>query len=183
MALVVGGAGVWLALRGAFLHEHQIAVEGPLQGQWWRLFSTQFAYGSGYGSGVYAFVVLAAVALFGSLLERRHGPVTVLVVFFGCGVSGVLVALALYPAPLVLGANGGALGLLAAWSVADLRAARSHTYYEGDLLGTAAFAAALLAIPFALQRPEASWAAGVTGGLVGLVLGFGLNQVSSADSA
>ena len=167
---------MWLAFRGAFLHEQQIDVTGPLQGHWWRLFSTQFAY----SSGVYAFVVLAAVALYGSLLERRHGPVTVLVVFFGCGVSGVLVALALYPAPLVLGANGAALGLLAAWSVADLRAARSHAYYEGDLLGTAAFAAALLVIPFA--RPEASWAAGVTGGLVGLVLGFGLNQVSSAGS-
>ena len=177
-ALVVAGAGVWLAFRGAFLHEYQIDVAGPLQGQWWRLFTTQFVY----GSGIYAFVVLATVALFGSLLERRHGPLTVLVVFFGCGVSGVLVALAIYPAPLVLGANGAALGLLAAWSVPDLRAARSHRYYEGDLLGVAAFAAVLLAIPFAFPRPEASWAAGVTGGLVGLVFGVGLSQVSSAGS-
>ncbi len=178
-ALVVASCGVWLAFRGGFLHAYQIDVTGPLRGQWWRLFSTQFAYGNGVG-GVYAFVVLATVALFGGLLERRHGPLTVLVVFFGCGVSGVLVALAIYPAPLVLGANGAALGLLAAWSVPDLLAARSHTYYEGDLLGVAAFAAALLAIPFALG--EASWVAGVTGGLVGLVLGIGLSQVSSAGS-
>jgi len=36
-------------------------------------------------------------------------------------------------------------------------AARRRSYYEGDLLGAAAIAALLLAIPYA--RPEASWLA------------------------
>ena len=65
-----------------------------------------------------------------------------------------------------------ALGLLAAWAVPDLRAARTGYYYEGDLLGAAAIAAFLLAIPFA--RPEASWLAGGSrGAVVGLLVGLG----------
>ena len=115
---------------------------------------------------------LLAVAIFGWLLERRHGPAVVLVVFFGAGATGALVASAVYAEPLVSGANGAALGLLAAWAVPDLIAARAGDYYEGDLLGVAAIAALLLALPYA--RPEASWLAGVTGAVVGLLLGFGM---------
>jgi hypothetical protein len=40
------------------------------------------------------------------------------------------------------------------------------------------FAVVLLAMPFA--RPEASWLAGVTGGAVGLVLGYGLTASTRA---
>ena len=83
-------------------------------------------------------------------------------------------ALAVYPLPIVSGANAGALGLLAAWAVPDLEAARARRYYDGDLLGVAAIAAVLLAMPFA--RREASWLAGVTGAAVGLVLGYGLSS-------
>ncbi len=54
--------------------------------------------------------VLFAVAIFGWLLERRHGPFAVLVTFFGAGATGVLAALAAYPLPIVSGANAGALG-------------------------------------------------------------------------
>jgi membrane associated rhomboid family serine protease len=147
---------------------------GPLQGDWWKLLSTQFAYLSDTFAGVYAFVVLFAIAIFGWLLERRHGPFAVLVTFFGAGVTGVLAALAAYPLPIVSGANAGTLGLLAAWAVPDLQAARARRYYDGDLLGAAVIAVVLLAMPFA--RPEASWLAGVTGGAVGLVLGYGLQS-------
>src|SRR2546426_715372 len=83
-------------------------------------------------------------------------------------VTIALAALAAYPAPVVLGANSAALGLLAAWVVPDLLAVRGGEYYEGDLLGVGALAALLLAIPFALRKPEASWLAGVTGGAMGL---------------
>ena len=68
-------------------------------------------------------------------------------------------------------ATAGRSALLAAWAVPDLEAAREGSYYEGDLLGAGALAAVLLAMPFAVA--EASWLAGVTGALLGLVLGFG----------
>jgi hypothetical protein len=56
-------------------------------------------------------------------------------------------------------------------------AARAGDYYEGDLLATAAIAAVLLAMPYA--RPEVSWLAGVTGGVLGLAAGLGLSRARS----
>ena len=53
-------------------------------------------------------------------------------------------------------------------------AARRRSYYEGDLLGAAALAALLLAIPYAY--PEASWLAGVTGAVIGLLFGLGIRR-------
>jgi hypothetical protein len=79
-----------------------------------------------------------------------------------------------YPEPVVSGGNGAALGLLAAWAIPDLRAARAGVHYEGDLLGAGVIAALLLAIPLAL--PEVSWLAGVTGGVFGLTVGLGLRR-------
>ena len=175
IALVVISCVVWVvehAEGSLYLH---IAVLGPLHGDWWRLFTSEFAY----LNGLYAFVAIVTVAIFGWLLERRRGPAIVLVVFFGAGASGALVASAVYTLPLVSGANGAALGLLAAWAVPDLIDARAGNYYEGDLLGVAAIAALLLALPYA--RPEASWLAGVTGAVVGLVLGFGMHRLDSPD--
>ncbi len=123
------------------------------------------------------FVTLFAVAIFGCLMERRHGPLVVLGLFFAAGVTGGLAAEALYPFPIVSGANAGALALLAAWAAPNLAAARAGDYYEADLLGAAAIAAVLLAMPFA--RPEASWLAGVIGLALGLALGLGLSRARS----
>ncbi len=173
IALVAVSCVAWVLTSGGYLGLGRLVVVGPLHRDWWKLLTTQFGYGSGFTPGVYAFSVLVTVAVFGWLLERRHGPFAVLATFFGAGATGALAALAVYPVPIVSGANAGALGLLAAWAVPDLQAARGRRYYDGDLLGTAAFAAVLLAMPFA--RWEASWLAGVTGGVVGLVLGYGLN--------
>ena len=173
IALVALGCAGWVLLRGGYVGVGKLMVIGPLDGDWWKLFSTQFVY----LNGLYAFVTLLAVAIFGWLLERRHGPVVTLVVFLGAGATGALAASAVYAVPLVSGGNGAALGLLAAWAVPDLLDARAGNYYEGDLLGVAAIAALLLAIPYA--RPEASWLAGVTGAVVGLVLGFGMYRLDS----
>ncbi|MGA2163865.1 MAG: rhomboid family intramembrane serine protease [Solirubrobacteraceae bacterium] len=172
IALVAASCVVWVLTSGGYLSLSRVVVVGPLQGDWWKLLTTQFGYSGGFFPGVYAFSALLAVAIFGWLLERRHGPVPVLVAFFGAGASGALVALAVYPLPIVSGANAGALALLAAWAIPDLRAARAKRYYDGDLLGAATIAAVLLAMPFA--RLEAGWLAGVTGAVVGLVLGYGL---------
>jgi membrane associated rhomboid family serine protease len=175
VALVALGCAGWVVLRGGYVDVGRLMIIGPLDGDWWKLFSAQFAY----VNGLYAFVTLLAVAIFGWLLERRSGPAMALVVFFGAGATGALVASAVYAEPLVSGGNGAALGLLAAWAVPDLQAARAGDYYEGDLLGVAAIAALLLAMPYA--RPEASWLAGVTGAVVGLVLGFGLHRLDSSE--
>ncbi len=176
IALVVISCVVWVvehAEGSLYLH---IAVLGPLHGDWWRLFTSEFAY----LNGLYAFVAIVTVAIFGWLLERRHGPAAVLALFLGAGATGALVAGAVYPYAIVGGGNGAALALLAAWAAPDLEAARAGEYREGDLLGAAALAALLLALPFA--RPEASWLAGVVGGLLGLGVGLGMHRLSGQEA-
>jgi hypothetical protein len=155
---------------GILLKPTEVLILAPLHGgHWWRLFTTQFAY----QDGIYAFVTLLSVAIFGWLLERRHGPAVVVALFIGAGVAGGLLACAVYSLPVVGGANAGALALLAAWAAPDLRAARAGDYYEGDLMGAAAFAALLLVLPFGIH--EANWLAGVLGGGMGLLAGYGLS--------
>jgi Rhomboid family len=176
MLLVAVGCAGWIVWHAEpHLYEHA-AVIGPLNGDWWKLFTNGFTN----ANGVVAFVVLLAVAIFGWLLERRHGPAAVLALFFGASAVGALIALAVYPFPIVSAGNAAALALLAAWAAPDLEAARAGEDYEGDLLGVAAMAALLLAIPFA--RPEVSWLAGVTGGGLGLLVGFGMHRLAGTDS-
>lgn len=175
IALVAAGCGAWVAWHAQpDLYAH-MAVVGPLHGDWWKLFTNEFVY----VDGVYAFVAIVSIAIFGWLFERRHGPTAVLALFFGAGATGALAAGAVYSEPIVSGGNGAALALLAAWAAPDLRSLRAGSLYEGDLLGAAAIAALLLAIPFA--RPEVSWLAGVVGGALGLVLGLGLNQLVETE--
>jgi len=175
VALVAISCAVWVALRSGDLGVGKLVIVGPLNGDWWKLFTTQFAY----LNGLYSFITLLAIAIFGWLLERRHGPAVALAVFFGAGATGALVASAVYSEAIIAGGNGAALGLLAAWAVPDIQDARAGNYYEGDLLGVAAIAALLLAMPFA--RAEASWLAGITGAVVGLVLGFGMHRLDPSE--
>jgi membrane associated rhomboid family serine protease len=175
IALVLAACGVWIATTSGFLSAAKLSLVGPIEGEWWRLFSSQFLY----ASGIYAFVALLAVAVFGWLLERRHGPLVVLALFLGAGVTGALVAEAAFAYPLIIGGNAGALCLIGAWAAPDLTAARRREWYEGDLLGAAAIAAALLAMPFA--RSEANWLAGVVGGVFGLLVGLGLTRILSTS--
>jgi membrane associated rhomboid family serine protease len=177
IGLVAISCASWVAFHARPELYFHMAIVGPINGEWWKLFTSEFAY----VYGLYAFVAIVTVAIFGWLLERRHGPVVVLALFFGAGVAGALVASAVYAVPVVSGGNGAALALLAAWAAPDLKAARAGSYYEGDLLGAAAIAALLLAIPFALAFSEASWLAGVTGGVLGLVLGFGFYRLDSPE--
>lgn len=177
--LVAASCAAWIVTKGGFLELAKLPVLGPLRGDWWRLFTWQFAYFADFPSAVYLFSCMFAVGVFGWLEERRHGPLLVLALFFGAGVSAALLALAVYPLPLLFGANAGALALLAAWAVPDLQDMRARRYYDGDLLGTAAIAAVLLAMPFALSG-GVSWLAGLTGGVLGLVVGLGLSRVRAA---
>jgi membrane associated rhomboid family serine protease len=187
--LVAASCVAWVAWRGDYVSFEELAITGPLHGDWWKLFTSQFVY----ENGLYEFVTLVAVALFGWLLERRHGPLVVLALFLASGVAGALVAeaansyhavnlgngIVLRTYSAISGGNGAALGLLAAWAIPDLKAARASFYYEGDLLGAGAIAAVILAMPLALA--EVSWQAGVTGGALGLLLGFVLHRVEKPE--
>lgn len=190
IALVTIGALAWIVFHAEPAWFEKVAIVGPLHGDWWKLFTSEFAY----LKGIYGFVALVVLALFGWLFERRHGPAAVLALFFGAGVAGALVELAVYRVPVVGGPNAPALALLAAWAAPDLRAARAGEYYEGDLLGAGALGALLLAMPFGLPLAsvlisgtsfavvptEASWVAGVVGALLGLIVGLGLDRGSQA---
>ncbi len=135
-------------------------------GPWWHIATAPFLHVS---SG-YAFVALSAVALFGWLLERRHGFWAVGLVALAGGAGGM--ALAQATGATALGANGAALALLAAWAVPDLLRWRRDEEWESDLLGAGVFALVIALLPAVV--PEADWVAGFGGGLIGLLLGVAL---------
>jgi membrane associated rhomboid family serine protease len=176
IAVVSASCLVWVVAHADSSLYFNAAILGPLRGDWWKLFTHEFAY----VDGLYAFVAILTIAIFGWLFERRHGPAAVLALVFGAGAAGALVAEAVYPFPLVSGGNGVALALLSAWAAPDLESARAGGYREGDLLGAGALAVLLLAMPFA--RPEASWLAGLTGGAIGLLLGLGMHRLSEVET-
>jgi membrane associated rhomboid family serine protease len=152
------------------------AVLLPVDDSVWRWFASPFVYDS-LG---YEFVTLVAAALFGSLLERRHGPVAALAIFVLSGAAGCALAVgvdapALFtndPLTPVLGANGAALGLVTAWLVDDRLAARRGEDRGNDMLGVAVFAAVLLLLSVAVKEANIAAAAGgaVAGALLGVTL-------------
>jgi membrane associated rhomboid family serine protease len=139
----------------------------------WRWFAAPFVHLNALG---YQFVALAAVGLFGSMLERRFGPVSVLLVFVLSGAAGCALAVAVDVPPLftsqpdavVAGANGAALGLLTAWLVDDRLAARRGDARGSDLLGVYVAAAVLVLLSVAVD--EANIVAAAGGALAGAVL-------------
>jgi membrane associated rhomboid family serine protease len=141
----------------------------------WRWFTAPFVHGDALG---YQFVTLVAVGIFGSLLERRFGPIPVVTVFVLSGAAGCAVAVSLEVPALfseffgtpVQGANGAALGLLAAWYIDDRRAARRGHQRDSDLLGVYVVAAVLLLLSVAVE--EANIGAAACGAVTGALLGF-----------
>ena len=120
----------------------------------------------------YAIVALGTIALYGWLLERRHGPALVLMLFAIAAVGGAAVTAADSTLPLALGANGGALALLIAWAIPDLLSLRAGEDIDGDLLGTAVIGVVVLLMP--LAAPGASWISAGVGVLAGILVGLPL---------
>ena len=145
--------------------------------QVWRWFTAPFVHASALG---YQFVALVAVAIFGSLLERRFGPIPVVAVFVLAGAAGCAVAVGLntpavfdpLPGTTVEGANGAALGLLAAWFVDDRRAARRGRDRESDLIDVYVVGAVLVLL--SLAAVEANIGAALGGAAAGALLGLAL---------
>jgi membrane associated rhomboid family serine protease len=148
------------------LNVADVAVDGPIDGEWWRVATSPFLYANIW----YELAAVTAIGVFGWLLERRHGPLAVIAIFVLCGMGGIALAVAVDPTPFAIGGNGAALGLLCAWVVPDLVARSRGDDYEGDLLGTAVFAIVLLLMPVATT--QASAIAGFAGGGAGMVAGL-----------
>ena len=151
-----------------------VAVDGPIDGEWWRVATSPFLYANIW----YELAAVTALAVFGWLLERRHGPFAVLALFVICGMGGIAITAAVDSTPLALGGNGAALGMLCAWVVPDLVARTRGGDYEGDLLGVAIFAVVLLLMP--LATTEASAIAGFAGGAIGMLGGLVLARARIA---
>jgi Rhomboid family len=158
----VAGALVW---RTGVVSLDQLAIVGKPANDWWKLVTASFTYDN---VGL-AFAVLGTVAIFGCLLERRHGPLATLSIFGVGAIGGLGVAVLVYQNPVALAGNGGALALLGAWATPHLVSLARGQGSDADMIGTAVIAAVVLLMPLAV--PDASWIAGGVGLVVGLALG------------
>jgi membrane associated rhomboid family serine protease len=163
--LVLASVLVTVALKSGLLEYAKLGYGAGLDDPW-RPFTTLFTYDS---TG-YEVVAVGSIALFGLLLERRHGFWAPLFTFFACGAGGAWIGVHLGDATWAYGANGAALGLLAAWAMRDVLGRRRGREDESDLLGVMAIAAVLVLLPLAVN--EASGLAGVAGGVIGILLGL-----------
>jgi membrane associated rhomboid family serine protease len=165
MALILASLAVSLAVQTTWVDQVDLAIVGPPGDEWWRILTAPFVY---VNTG-YALAALLSIALFGWLLERRHGHVVPVAVFLVSGSAGMALAAGVESFPIAAGGNGAALGLLAAWAVPDLIARRGGGETESDLLGAGVIAAVIALMPLAAE--EADWLAGAGGALAGLACG------------
>lgn len=169
MALILAAAILYLLVGATNLTLYDLgAISGPLDGDGWRLGAAQFLY-ENVG---YLLAVCVAVAIFGSSLERRYGLAVPLLGFVVTGAAGMYLCTVVENFPVAIGGNGGALGLLAAWLVRDVRDRRAGYETESDLLGVAAIAAVLALMPL-LEATAEAWVGlggAATGALIGLAL-------------
>lgn len=138
----------------------------PLGHDYWRLITTPFVYAT--SGPFYAFVCLVAIAVFGTLVERRFGSVVAALLFLAAGAGGAYLADVLKDLP-ALGGNAAALGLLTAWTVDDRLAARRGADRGNDMIGVGVFAAVLVLLPIADNH--GSFFAGLAGAAIGAVVG------------
>lgn len=169
IALLGATAAVYLVDRATTLGAYDLgAIVGPIQGDWWRLLTSQFQY----ENLLYLFAVGIGIAIFGTSFERRYGAPALVALFLLCGAAGMYLATVAENFPIAFGGNGSALGVICAWSVLDLRARRSGVDTESDLLGTAVIAGVVALMP--IVDDTASWwtalGGAAAGGLAGVLL-------------
>lgn len=168
IALVALGCLSWLALVP--LRDGGVGlIVAPLRQPWQVLTAPLF------NSGVFAFVALGTVGLFGWLLERRHGPLVTLAVWLLAASGGMAVVRAVEGGDaFALGASGGAVALLLAWGVPHLRARRAGEEDEGDadLIGAGVLLVLNTAMP--LARVDVDPLATLVGLVVGVLAGLAL---------
>ena len=162
IVLVGISMGLWLALL--WIADFDV-IPFSVVDQPQKILYGAFAYFNGW----YQLAALVAIGLYGWLLERRHGPVPVVLLFVLGGVGGLALAVEVQNEPFV-GANGAAMALLCAWAMRDVLAARRGEEYDGDLLGTAVISTVVFLMP--AWYSLASWIAGGAGVVVGALGGL-----------
>jgi rhomboid family protein len=168
MVLVALSFGLWLSL--AFYVRSDFAIVA-FDGDPWRFFTASLL-----NEGTAAqFAAVVGVGLFGWLIERRHGPIAVVLLFLLCGPGGLVAAAAGDPNTIVFGTHGAGLGLLCAWLVPVALARSRGEDDDADLLGVAVIAAVLLLVPLLSQG---SALAGLFGGAFGAIAGLGYAAAS-----
>lgn len=166
--LGVVGTLIW---RTTLFTKFNLIIVGNPGNQWWRVFTAPFVYDN---TG-YAVLTLLVIAIYGWLMERRHGPVMVIFLALVGGSGGLGLAATQSSLGVYMGGNGAALALLCAWVVPDLSLMLRKHDYGGDLLGTAVLAVVVALMP--LAEPTASWVADGVGIVGGLVLGDLLRRI------
>lgn len=163
IALVALSFGFWLSL--AFYVRSDFAITA-FSGDPWRFFTASLL-----NDGTAAqFAAVVGVGLFGWLIERRQGPIAVVLIFLLCGPGALAAASAVNVESLVFGTHGAALGLLCAWLVPVLlQRRRDSGDDDADLLGVLVIAAVLLLVPLLSQG---SALAGLFGAAFGTLAGL-----------
>jgi membrane associated rhomboid family serine protease len=175
LLVALGFIGTLLWRTGA-VDYFQVVGYGSLTPHWWKVFTAPFVYDN-IG---YAVITLAVTALFGVLMERRHGPAITVVIFLLGAVAGIAVSLET-SANIVSGANGGALALLVAWAMPDLITLIRREDFDGDLIGAAVLAGVVALMPLVTTNPpEASWISDAVGIAAGVLLGYPLARLRPA---
>ncbi|CAA9532305.1 MAG: hypothetical protein AVDCRST_MAG67-4392 [uncultured Solirubrobacteraceae bacterium] len=164
MVLVALSFGLWLSL--AFYVRSDFAINA-VGGDPWRFFTASLL-----NDGTAAqFAAAVGIGLFGWLIERRRGPIAVVLLFLLCGPGALAAAAAIDVESLVFGSHGAALGLLCAWVVPVLlERGGDDGDDDADLLGVLVISAVLLLVPLLSQG---SAIAGVLGAAFGAVVGLG----------
>ena len=169
LLVLLGFAGT-LLWRTAAVNPLKLVAIGNLNADWYRVFTSPFVYNN---TG-YAVITLGVIALYGVLMERRHGLLLVIALFLVGAAAGTAVAIEASP-DLVMGANGGALALLVAWAMPDLMSLTAKSDFDGDLIGTAVLGLVIALMP--LVAPEASWVCDAVGVSAGILIGYPLARI------
>jgi membrane associated rhomboid family serine protease len=165
IALVAIGCLWWIALIP--LEEESFRLYFDPLGEWWNVLTAPFVHFSAW----YQFAGLGAAGVFGWLLERRNGPLVVLVTWLMGASGGMAVAKLVEADEFAVGATGGGLALLCAWAVPPLlERRRTREEDDVDLLGPAVIFVLLALMPAA--REEISVAATAVGILAGSLIGL-----------
>ncbi len=184
IALVVLGMFGFVLL--AFTDRSQVGLFGPPGSEVWRIFTSPFIHIGSWGQ----FATLLALALFGVLLEKRHGPLLVAALWAVSAWGGAALVAAVDDFPVAFGANGGALAFLAAWSVPVLLRRRREPGEddEADMLGVLVIGVVVAALPLAtpiipelrgvFEYPGPSPLAAAWGLLVGALAGLVLARLN-----
>jgi membrane associated rhomboid family serine protease len=152
------------------------AIVGDPGSEYWRYVTAPFYF----ADAGYLFACGVAIAIFMPALERRIGSVATLIMALACGALGMLAAVGADAAlgddfPVAAGANGIALGLLAAYVVVREPERRADPDDSYDPIAVTVAAAVLLALPLVedFADPWAGLAGAVVGALCGLSAGLG----------